>query len=210
LWLRCRQKNYRLASTSRKIAMKFLKEIKVIFFVESSKKGCGTKIGHLSGLKSSDTWLTTEDAPRSTPCQSPVGIQRHDTLRSWYLECYRLSKLNIALLPWFTGAYWWKRRRNIHVSGYLVERRCPPGVQDYRLMLWFNQDFRALLLGFNKKPETVKPGFRTSFPLFNLLFSENLVFYWVGKKTLEKVRLIKNSKQVEFRGFFAARLDLPK
>ena len=49
------KKNYRLASTSRKIAMKFLKEIKVIFFVESSKKGRGTKIGHLSGLKSSDT-----------------------------------------------------------------------------------------------------------------------------------------------------------
>ena len=49
------KKYYRLASTSRKIAMKFLKEIKVIFFVESSKKGCGTKIGHLSGLRSSDT-----------------------------------------------------------------------------------------------------------------------------------------------------------
>ena len=31
--------------------MKFLKEIKVIFFVESSNKGCETKIGHLSGLK---------------------------------------------------------------------------------------------------------------------------------------------------------------
>ena len=58
--VRCQLKNYRLASTSRKIAMNFLKEIKVIFFVESSKKGCGTKIGHLSGLKSRatlDWWL---------------------------------------------------------------------------------------------------------------------------------------------------------
>ena len=60
--------------------MNFLKEIKVIFFVESSKKGCGTKIGHLSGLKSSDTRLMTEDAPRSTPCQSRLVFS--DTIHS--------------------------------------------------------------------------------------------------------------------------------
>ena len=171
---------YRLASTSRKIAMKCLKEIKVIFFEESSKKRCGTKIGHLGGLKSSDTWLMTEDALRSPDSMSKsAGIQRHDTLRSRYLECYRSSKLNIAFLPWFTGAHWWKRRRNIHVFGYLVEGRCPPGVQDYRLMLWFNQEFRALLLGFNKKPETVKPGFRTSFPLIKLTIFRKF-FHFTG------------------------------
>ena len=84
---RCREKKYRLASTSRKIAMKFLKEIKVIFFVESSKKGCGTKIGHLSGLKSSDTWLMTEDALRSTPI---VKVGWYSATRYTQIPIYRM------------------------------------------------------------------------------------------------------------------------
>ena len=39
------------------------------------------------------------------------------------------------------------------------------------------------------------------FPLSIILFSVNLAFNRVGKMSLEKVRLIKNSKQVKFRGF---------
>ena len=58
-------KKYRFASTSRKIVVKFLKETKVIFF----KEGCGTKIEHVSGLKSTDNWLM-HNALRSTPRQS--------------------------------------------------------------------------------------------------------------------------------------------
>ena len=46
------------------------------------------------------------------------------------------------------------------------------------------------------------------FLLSNLLFSENLAFYRVGKKTLEKVRLIKNFKQMKFLGLLRLAVTL--
>ena len=63
---------------------------------------------------------------------------------------------------------------------------------------YFYQHFRALFLGSNKKPKTVflNLGYQ------NCYFQKIWLFtYRVGKMTLEKVRFIKNSKQVKFRGF---------
>lgn len=193
--------------TSRKIAMNFLKEIKVIFFVESSKKGCGTKIGHLSGLKSSDTWLGW----------LMMHFDRLHVKVGWY-SATRYTQIPIfRILPFKQANHRLStvdRGLQVHTGEseeeismflvYLVEERCPPRVQDYRLMLWFLQDFRALLLGFNKKPETVFLSLvlERHFLLSNLLFSENLAFYRVGKKTLEKVHLIKNFKKNEISGTF--------
>ena len=79
-----------------------------------------------------------------------AGIQRHDTLRSKYLEGYRLSKLNLTFLAWFTGAYWWKLRGNIQGFGYLVEEGVPrsSGLQVHVVIY---SGFQSVMTQFQKK-----------------------------------------------------------
>ena len=70
--------NYRLALTARKTVVKFLKEIKVICFVESSRKRMWDK-NRTSEWVSKSSELT--DALRSTPFQSCLVF--NDTIHSY-------------------------------------------------------------------------------------------------------------------------------
>ena len=70
-----------------------------------------------------------------------------------------------------------------------------PGVQDYRFMLWIliriSERYYSVPV---KSPNPLfKTGFRTSFPLIKITIFRKLGILPVGKKALEKVRLIVNS-----------------
>ena len=75
---RFRPKNYRLASTSRKISVK----IKVICFVGRSKNRMWDK-------NRTSAWATVDRCTSIDSISRSAGIQQNDTLRSRYLERYR-------------------------------------------------------------------------------------------------------------------------